>query len=946
MARHLHRTLCVLPLLLLSSLAPLGETVPVSSNCSWSPDLKHDLPPGLLVNCSSRGYFTIPWDLPPNTTTLLLASNRLRTVPDDAFLSLQDLRQLDLSDNHISSLQQYAFRGLSGLTTLSLWDNSLKLCPHTYPSRLFEPLVSLHTLILSRNSRRLSARERATADQGVSDGPAVDSVLAPPGKSLKFQTVNAEKRDVALSLGQDAQRTGSLQKTSQRGAQLTSFTNTFDVRDDQIQHTDLDYPGNSLSHLVNLRYLSMDGLTNKSLGPGFRNLTQLTHLDLNGKTGLCSLFTLDRNTFSNLPSLTHLNLSDCGIRNLTGDAFMFMQNLTDLDLSSNTALGFDMLGGAFHGLSMTRLTNLTIDFIGDRKSFGTVLTSSQLTYFRELRHLERLQARFNRLQGVEPGVLCHGMPPNLKYINADGNLWQLAPYINDLHCLKSLEQLDVNGMDELWTPPLRPPDAATKPPTSGQATQVMNEQFRAEESTTQTTASSLQAKKARSSCELFKVPPLLESFSTRNMGLNYKLEKVGISSENSLKKLDLSQNYLPVWHGPLCGFHNVTQLFLMDTFAEHVNVQFFNGFPALRTLNISRNRLRHVFSGDRNGQIFHRLKNLQTLDMSYNNLGPLNKKILLPLENLEELYLPVNGMANFSLLLTHMKKLRHLDISKNQFHTIPRETRDHLDMLAERFNVSVDMTFNPILCTCYNIDFLRWVRESKVQFGTEENYYCQYSDGSVEEMHDLMVTIADLEQKCGSYVGLFVGTFGSLVIFLSMMIVALGYRFRWKLRYLYYASRLSVQRRQNQVEEFSFDAFVSFSSEDAHFVEGELRRQLEDVHGLRLCIHTRDFTPGHYIASSIVGSVQSSRRTLVVLTRSLLASNWCHYELQMALMEGSHSARDVLLFLLYEHVPASELSRELLANLQANVYIEFPRGEEDEENKELFWARLAQALRE
>ena len=70
----------------------------------------------------------------------------------------------------------------------------------------------------------------------------------------------------------------------------------------------------------------------------------------------------------------------------------------------------------------------------------------------------------------------------------------------------------------------------------------------------------------------------------------------------------------------------------------------------------------------------------------------------------------------------------------------------------------------------------------------------------------------------------------------------------------------------------------------------------------------------YYIASNIVDSVQRSRRTLVVLTRALLASHWCHYELQMALMEQAETGRDVLLFLLYEHVPSQEMPREVLFN--------------------------------
>ena len=80
----------------------------------------------------------------------------------------------------------------------------------------------------------------------------------------------------------------------------------------------------------------------------------------------------------------------------------------------------------------------------------------------------------------------------------------------------------------------------------------------------------------------------------------------------------------------------------------------------------------------------------------------------------------------------------------------------------------------------------------------------------------------------------------------------------------------------------------------------------------------------------------------MLLSRALLASDWCHYELQMALVEEAYTGRDVLLFLLYEHVPSHELSREVLANLRAASYIEYPPPEQD---STLFWRRLEQALR-
>lgn len=99
---------------------------------------------------------------------------------------------------------------------------------------------------------------------------------------------------------------------------------------------------------------------------------------------------------------------------------------------------------------------------------------------------------------------------------------------------------------------------------------------------------------------------------------------------------------------------------------------------------------------------------------------------------------------------------------------------------------------------------------------------------------------------------------------------------------------------------------------------------------------------GQYIATNVVDCVQRSRRTLVVVTRALLESDWCHYELQMALMEASHTGRHVLVFLLYEHLSSNQIPRQVLYNIQAATHIEFPHEEED---TSLFWNRLALALK-
>ena len=492
--------------------------------------------------------------------------------------------------------------------------------------------------------------------------------------------------------------------------------------------------------------------------------------------------------------------------------------------------------------------NLTIDSVVPARSLGVIISSYQLRFFRNLGHLETLQARFNRIVAFENGALCSGMPPNLRYVNVNGNLFELAPYINDLWCLGALEQLDMNGLNTYWTPPLRPPDPENVCSRTSCQTQLTRREHPKRGAVRKIDHGRSTQDNPSAMCQgkQFSVPPKLKTFRARDFGLLYKLERVRVNASNSLKRIELSENQFPVWEGRLCGFHDVTELYLMDTMAEYIDHDFFSGFPALEILNISGNRLREVFWNDDSGEIFQGLKNLRVLDMSRNDLGHVPNETLRHLDNLEELYMRVNGMGTFTLGLTHMKKLRHLDISKNQLHTIPKPIRDHMDRVAQTYNVTINMTFNPIACICSNIDFLGWIRDSQVNFGTTYNYFCLQSDGSLKYMDDLMGTITELDRTCGSFVGIFVGASACCVIVVVLMVVALAYRFRWKLRYLYYASRLGLQRRsqQEQQQHFHYDAFVSFASEDNDFVNGELKRCLEDEQGLRLCIHTRDFVPG------------------------------------------------------------------------------------------------------
>ena len=146
-----------------------------------------------------------------------------------------------------------------------------------------------------------------------------------------------------------------------------------------------------------------------------------------------------------------------------------------------------------------------------------------------------------------------------------------------------------------------------------------------------------------------------------------------------------------------------------------------------------------------------------------------------------------------------------------------------------------------------------------------------------------------------------------------------------------------------------YDAFVAHNSEDIRWVVHELCHNLEDVQDqprYKLCIHQRNFLPGAPIVNNIVKAIETSRKTICVLTRSFLRSGWCEFELQLAqtpdnLFGKGGSCRLILVFL--EKIPRPLLKKykHLEAVMDRDTYLEWPG---DARGRPLFWRRLRAAL--
>ncbi|XP_041635007.1 toll-like receptor 2 [Cheilinus undulatus] len=418
----------------------------------------------------------------------------------------------------------------------------------------------------------------------------------------------------------------------------------------------------------------------------------------------------------------------------------------------------------------------------------------------------------------------------------------------------------------------------------------------------------------------------------------------------------------------------------------------------LRVLNISGNFLRSLSTLS---QMVTKLSKLTHLDVSRNGYSSMPQSCSWPHTlrylnisgaklititgclptTLEVLDLSYNGLNNFSLFLP---VLRELYLSGNKFVNLPDgRLFPNLQTLIIQSNTmnmfgpsdlqsysrlqSLQAGQNKFVCSCDFVSFLQsaFKDAGEVQItDREESYVCDsplYLQGrpvggvslSVVECHQVLF----VSVSCG--VALCVALLVSILLWHLHVFWYLKMTWAWLKAKR--SSRRRCQKDKMDTEALlSFDAFVSYSERDASWVENYLVPELEQPgengedssnprgpRPLTLCLHKRDFLPGHWIMDNIMSAIERSRRTIFVLSENFVQSDWCRYELDFShfwLFDGNAGDETAILILLEplsrDNIPKRFYKLHKL--MRSTTYLEWPQ---EEERVLEFWKSLRRALR-
>ncbi|XP_061614824.1 toll-like receptor 22 [Phyllopteryx taeniolatus] len=888
--------------------------------------------------CSASNLQAVPGDIPASVKTFDLAVNKISKIRAGDFINYTALLQLDLKRNHISQIEKGSFTslrslrklnlnnnrlaqlgdvfgGLSNLTELRLMSNDIT----TVAPSSFQPLTNLTVLDLSFNK----LKHLTKVHYALQHLPNLQYLFIRKIGLTIFQSWELTNSTVGLAYLDMSQNYIDVFSISADVFQNLTWLNIGGSQRKQKLSWEIGEPA-GLSRVTTLDISGLH-LAQKDARALFQSLNfSLSTLRMNTmKCNLrellnmsCTIPTLTqlqirRNTLRQVDSrllrlcssVTNLDLADNRIQNMFNDSFRALQGLKRLTLSRNRLA---LVPPAVRNL--TRLLELDLssnnisslgcqDFaeLGNLRVLGldqnSISTVNQCV-FKDLTKLEVLKLQINQITDLNSAFKIY--LPNLRQLKLDQNKLT-AIRLGDFEGLRSIQNLSMQR---------------------NQLRKLENGSFVGLTMLTDILLQSNEIQETDITAGVFNDLISLRKLSLLDNRIKYKsssalpsapfsrlsrLETLAMAGQHSRGRFQLPRNFL----------QGLTNLLIFDA--------------------------RNVHLTSLHQDTFKYTPRLQKLDISSNELTDVSPRLFDPIQDLRSLYISRTSLLSLDFLNdANLTNLEFLQARRNQYSVITKEQMGALPAL-----VYLDLQGNSFLCACDNTWFLQWLNKTETQVFDAYNFVCNYPQ------HLKGIKLLDLDVRSCSIDVEFIYFISTTCAILLFQLAAFTYHFlRWQLAYAYHLFLALLYKRKfrNRQPECLYDAFVSYNTHDEDWVFRELLPKLEEEQGWKLCLHHRDFEPGKPIIDNITQAIYASRKTICVISRRYLESEWCSREIQVASFRLFDEHKDVLILVFLEDIPVWELSpyyrmRKLLKKW---TFLSWPRAAQC---TDLFWEKLRQALK-
>ncbi|CAG2205667.1 unnamed protein product [Mytilus edulis] len=191
--------------------------------------------------------------------------------------------------------------------------------------------------------------------------------------------------------------------------------------------------------------------------------------------------------------------------------------------------------------------------------------------------------------------------------------------------------------------------------------------------------------------------------------------------------------------------------------------------PSLRTLNISDNSLEALKLNIKQVTSLHlednRLGNylannslwiqnskLEYVNLSNNSIYKLHTSIFIGQKYLRVIELRFNILMDSNFDMSSLVNLHILDLKNNKIKYLSDQSRMELDkVFKNNGNAKIDLSNNPLQCSCFTLPFLNWMRLSQTHFINYTQFRCTFENGSFSKPNSFEEVLLNLQRDCTNH---------------------------------------------------------------------------------------------------------------------------------------------------------------------------------------------------
>ncbi|KAM6366915.1 toll-like receptor 2 [Alca torda] len=454
-----------------------------------------------------------------------------------------------------------------------------------------------------------------------------------------------------------------------------------------------------------------------------------------------------------------------------------------------------------------------------------------------------------------------------------------------------------------------------------------------------------------SNCSIVELPEWFADTMEELLFLDLSSNRISVLPDLpvSLKHLDISNSDIKTIPPSFKSVFNLTVFNIQNNKITDMHPEY---FPlTLTKCDISKNKLNVLLLTDALEKLEHlnasgnlitrleptsHLSALANLDSSHNLISELPDHFGKSLPMLKYFNLSGNKIS-FLQRGALPASLIELDISDNAITTIVEDTFGQLTSLSV-----LTVQGKHFFCNCDLYWFMNvYIHHPHLQINGRGKLRCSFPPdrrGSLADSSNLTLL------QCSLGIQMAITACVAILVVLVLTGVCWWFDGLWYARMGWYWCTAKRKQYEKRPENKPFDAFVSYSEQDANWTKENLLEKLE-TDGFKICYHERDFKPGHPILGNIFYCIENSHKVLFVLSPNFVNSCWCQYELYFAEHRVLNENQDSLIMIVLEDLPPNSVPQKfskLRKLLKRKTYLKWSP---EEHKQKLFWHQLAAVLK-